>query len=108
MKLLLDEPAPRRLALHFPDGFDVHTVQQMGWAGRGNGELLCLAANRGFDASITVDQGIEYQQNLDILPLSVVIMVAVRNRLQELQPLVPGVVEVLCGSVSPRTYRVTV
>ena len=52
----------------------MHTVQKMGWEGVGNGALLCLAADHGFDALITVDQGFEHEQNRDILPVPVVIM----------------------------------
>ena len=106
MKLLLDESAPRRLAALSPGSFDVRTVQQMGWAGRGNGELLRLAVDYGFDALVTVDQGFEHEQNLNNLPVPVVIMVEGRNRLQELQPLVPGVVEVLSRGMQRRVYRV--
>ena len=55
MKLLLDESVPRRLALSFPDSYTVRTVQEMGWAGTGNGLLLSLAAREGFDALVTMD-----------------------------------------------------
>ena len=37
MKLLLDESVPRRLASSFPEAFTLRTVQEMGWAGTGNG-----------------------------------------------------------------------
>lgn len=73
MKVLLDESVPRRLASSIPDSFVTRTVQQMGWAGCGNGELLRLA----------VDQGFEHQQNVHKLPLPVVILIAGRTRLQE-------------------------
>ena len=106
MKLLLDESVPRRLASSFPTSFTVHTVQQMGWTGTGNGLLLSLAAGEGFDAFLTVDRGIEHQQNVSDLPLPVIIMLGVRNRLAELQPLVPGVMEVLSGDLQRRIYRV--
>ena len=79
----------------------------MGWAGRSNGDLLRLAGAHGFDAFITADQGIEYQQNLDTLPIPVVIMIASRTRVQELRPLVNQVVVVLTGDLQRRTYRVT-
>ena len=95
MKLLLDESIPRTLARHFPDTFHVRTVVQMGWSGTANGALLALAAKAGFDALITADRGIAHQQNPETLPLRVVIMVAPRTRVQELQPLVPRVVEAL-------------
>ena len=60
-RVLLDESTPRRLALSFPDSFETRTVQQMGWAGYGNGELLRIAADGGFDALVTVDKGFAYQ-----------------------------------------------
>ncbi len=106
MKLLLDESVPRRLDSFFPGPFDVRTVQQMGWAGSSNGDLLRLAADHAFDVLVTVDQGIAHEQNPDTLPLPVIIMIAARNRLQELQPLVPGVVSVLSGDLQRRIYRV--
>ena len=107
MKLLLDESVPRRLGSLFPDSFEVHTVQQMGWAGSKNGDLLRMANEYGFDAFLTVDQGIEYQQNLAGLAFPVIIMIAPRNRLEELQPLVPEVVAVLSGDLQSRIYHVT-
>ena len=106
MKLLLDESVPRRLAASFPKSFTVYTVQQMGWGGTGNGLLLAMAAGEDFDAFITVDRGIEHQQNTSDLPLPVIIMLGVRNRLAELQPIVPDVMEVLSGHLQRRTYRV--
>ena len=66
----------------------------MGWAGIKNGELLKLADTQ-FDALLTVDQGIEYQQNLSGLNISVVIMMALSNDADDLRPLLPAVEEVL-------------
>ena len=107
MKLLLDESIPRRLAHSFPESCTVQTVQQMGWAGTGNGRLLSLAADQGFNALVTVDRGMEYQQNLRDLPLPVIVMLAHRNRLPDLQPLVPNVMEVLGESLERVIYRIT-
>jgi hypothetical protein len=50
--LLLDECLDRRLARDIV-GHDVSTVQQMGWAGTQNGELLRRAAAAAFDAFVT-------------------------------------------------------
>ena len=108
MNLLLDESVPRRLAASFPESCVVRTVQQMGWAGTGSGRLLLLAAAEGFNALITVDRGIEHQQNAATLPVAVVIMLAPRNRLRELQPLVPGVVSVLSRDLQKRFYHVEI
>ena len=90
MKLPLDESVPRRLASSSPTSFTVHTVQDMGWAGTGNGLLSSLAAGEGLDAFLTVDRGIAHQQNVSDLTLPVLAMPGVRNRLAELQPSSPA------------------
>lgn len=62
MRILLDECVPwpvQKLLV----GHDCATVQQQGWGGIKNGELLRLAEPE-FDLFITTDQNIRYQQNL--------------------------------------------
>ena len=93
MRLLLDECVPKRLKRELP-GHDARTVQDLSWAGIKNGALLRLA-NGQFDALLTVDQGIEYQQNLSGLNISVVVMMAPSNDVDDLRPLLPGVQEAL-------------
>jgi hypothetical protein len=68
MLLLLDESVPRRLRHTLPS-HDVRTVVEMGWSGIKNGELLALAAANRFDAFVTVDKRLPYQQNLATLPI---------------------------------------
>jgi hypothetical protein len=63
MRILLDECVPRRLRQELP-GHDVRTVQELGWSGKKNGELLQLMAGQGFEVLVTVDQSIRHQQNL--------------------------------------------
>ena len=99
MKLLLDESVPKRLESFFPGEFEIHTVQQMGWTGSSNGNLLRIASAHGFDALVTVDRGIEHQQNQAYLTIPVIIMVAHQNRLSELRPLVPKVITVVSGNL---------
>jgi len=65
MRLLLDECVPKRLGRALP-GHEVRTVQEAGWAGVTNGALL-RAADGQFDALLTVDQGVQHQQNLAVL-----------------------------------------
>ncbi len=93
MRLLLDECVPKRLKHELP-GHEVKTVQDMGWAGIKNGALLKLADGQ-FDALLTVDQGIEYQQNRSGLTISVVVMLATSNDVDDLRPLLPGVEQAL-------------
>jgi len=98
--VLLDECVPRRLRRELP-GHDVHTVIEMGWSGIKNGPLLRRAAQE-FDVFLTVDQGVEYQQNPLGLDLAIVVMVAATNDIDDLRPLMPRVRETL-SSASPGT-----
>ena len=105
MRLLLDESVPRRfrssLAKH-----EVRTVIEMGWGGIQNGQLLALAADN-FDAFLTVDKNLPYQQNLITLPIAVIVLDAVSNELAALLLLLPALERAL-SSLKPRTYmRVT-
>lgn len=68
----------------------------MGWGGLENGELLQCAADAGFTAFITIDRNIQNQQNLDRLPVTIVLLEAPPNNLlEDLQPLIPNVVSAL-------------
>jgi predicted nuclease of predicted toxin-antitoxin system len=63
MKILVDECAPRALKLSLAaEGHECLTVQEAGWAGRSNGELLSLAETV-FEVLITLDTNLSYQQN---------------------------------------------
>ena len=99
--MLLDECVPRRLRREFP-GHDVRTVNEMGWSGVKNGPLLRRAAEE-FDVFLTVDQGVEYQQNLVGLDLAIIVMVATSNDIDDLRPLMPRMRETL-NSVSPGIF----
>lgn len=74
--------------------------------GTQNSMLLQLASERQFSALVSVDHGFEYQQNVNALPIPVVIMIAQTNRFQDLQPLVPDVVSILNSDPDIGFYRV--
>lgn len=93
MRILLDESLPRPLA-QLLAGHEAKTVSQIGWTSLSNGVLLRQAAER-FDALLTADQNIEFQQNLRDLPIAVVVLIAPSNRLESLEPLIPNVLEIL-------------
>jgi Domain of unknown function (DUF5615) len=93
MRVLLDECVPRKLRSELP-GHEVKTIVEMGWAGTKNGALLQRAAPE-FDVLLTVDQGIPYQQNLENLPLALIIIKAPSNDIKDLRPKMPKVLQVL-------------
>ena len=87
MRLLLDESVPARLRRSLT-GHSVKTTVEMGWGGVKNGALLAHAAKQ-FDAFLTVDKNLPYQQNLVALPIAVIVLEARSNELEALLPLVP-------------------
>lgn len=102
MRILLDESVPARLG-PLLTGHDAISVQRRGWAGIKNGKLLALAAGE-FDVLLSADKGLEYQQNLATLPIAVLIVLARSNRMQDMAPAVPGILDAL-GTLQPRTLR---
>jgi predicted nuclease of predicted toxin-antitoxin system len=92
MKVLIDECAPKVLKAFFAKhGHESLTVQEAGWAGKQNGELLKLAET-GFDVLITVDTNLRYQQNLEGRRIAVVILQSSSNRLDHLRQYFPACV----------------
>jgi hypothetical protein len=96
MKVLLDENLPHDLR-HLLVGHDVFTVAYLGWCGTVNGALLRRAADAGFDLLLTLDNGVQYQQNARTLPVAVVIVSAASSDIDDLRPLVPAVLDTLCN-----------
>lgn len=87
MKVLLDECVDWRVARAIV-GHDVKTARQMGWTTLKNGELLLLASQH-FDAFVTVDRNLSFQQNLGALN-RIIVLQARTNRLADLERLVPN------------------
>jgi hypothetical protein len=84
-------------------GHDIFTAAYMGWGGVENGELLRRAAAAGFDAVLTNDRGLEYQQNLDELPVAVVVILASANTIEAIRPAYAELLAVL-GRLRPREF----
>jgi len=85
VKILLDECVDRRLARDLV-GHLVSTVPKAGWAGIKNGALLALA-EKEFDAFVTVDRKISLEQDLRKFKISVLLLRARTNRLEDIRPL---------------------
>jgi predicted nuclease of predicted toxin-antitoxin system len=91
MKVLLDECTPRLLK-RLLSGFEVLTVQDLGWTGITNGALLAQAEGK-FDIFITTDKNLRYQQNLMGKQLSIIQLPT--NQVPVVELLAPSVQEVL-------------
>ena len=85
MKVLLDECLPRKFKNQL-QGHECSTVPEAGWAGKKNGELLVLAEAHGYEIFLTLDRGMEYEQNLKGREIAVILVAARSNRLSDLLP----------------------
>ena len=100
MKILLDEDLPHQLR-HEIAGHQIFTTAYMGWSGVENGDLLQRAADAGFDALITNDRGLEYEQDQSSLPLAVVVLILRENTIEAIRPLYPQLANTL-GNLKSR------
>lgn len=104
MKLLLDESVNVRLRHCFPE-HDARTVDYMRWKGIGNGELLALARQE-FDVFITRDRQIPNQQNITAGDIPIIVLYARSNSMDDLEPLVPQVLEALPNMQHGEVFRI--
>jgi hypothetical protein len=96
----LDECLPRILNDELSE-HEVRTTHEMQWHGIKNGKLLALAAHE-FDAFVTVDKSLRYQQNVVNVDIAIVTLGPKTNRFEDILPLVPRLREVL-PRLRPRT-----
>jgi predicted nuclease of predicted toxin-antitoxin system len=86
MKLLLDENLPKRLKNDFPT-HEIYAIRDKKWNGKKNGELIKLMLEENFDALLTFDKNIQYQQNFEKYPICILVLSAKNNSYLELSKL---------------------
>ena len=91
--MLLDECVDRRLAADIR-GHDVKTVPEAGWAALKNGDLLSRAHHE-FDALVTTDRNLPFQQDLSRFSIAVIVLRARSNRVIDLRRLIPELLTAL-------------
>ena len=91
--MLLDECVDRRLAADI-QGHDVKTVPEAGWAALKNGDLLSRAHHE-FDALVTTDRNLPFQQDLSRFSIAVIVLRARSNRVIDLRRLIPELLTAL-------------
>lgn len=105
MRVLLDEQLNQRHCLDFSSWIQATTVESQGWKGTKNGVLLRLAEQE-FDAFVTMDRGIEYQQNWQECELILIVVLAKTNRYADVRPLIPLVERALSTARPGQLIRV--
>jgi predicted nuclease of predicted toxin-antitoxin system len=87
MRLLLDENLPKRLKQDLVE-HEVYTAADKGWTGVSNGRLLGLLIENNFDALLTFDKNLQYQQNFTKYTITVIVLNAPDNSYQTLKLLI--------------------
>ena len=100
MKVLFDVNMPRPLRLELP-GHEIITAQTMGWDRLVNGDLLAAAEQNGFEAMVTADKNLSYQQNLSNRTIAIVVLPS--NKLRVLKQIAPAIRAALT-SIKPGDY----
>lgn len=89
MRLIFDEDLPSDLLPHFEsEGHEVVHVEELGWKGIRNSELLARTSAE-YDVLITGDTNMRYQQNLARYQIAVVVLQPRVKVLEQLIALVP-------------------
>jgi len=73
VRILFDHNVPKKLRSLLP-GHYVITSREMGWDTLKNGDLMTAAEGSGFEAMVTGDKSISYQQNLEGRKLALVVL----------------------------------
>jgi len=94
MRVLLDNNVNQRLAPLLV-GHEVIHVRDVSLDKHQNGELIAAAETLGFDALITCDKNMSYQQNLADRKIRILVLNSRRITLAHIAPLVPDVAEAL-------------
>ncbi len=91
MKIIIDECVPHIVKRRLPER-QIKTVQEMGWSGAKNGELLDLV-EQTFEVFITSDKNLRYQQNLRNRAIAILLLPS--NQIPIVENLLPQIDEAL-------------
>ena len=94
MRVLLDECTDEAFR-HGIAGHDCQTCRYAGLKGMTNGQLLAAAEKSGFQALITVDRNLQYQQRLHGREIALVILEGRTTNLDDLLALIPDMLAAL-------------
>ena len=106
MRLLLDENLPKRLKQDLA-GHEVYTAADKGWTGVSNGKLLTLLSENNFDALLTFDKNLQYQQNFSKYTIAVIVLNAPDNSYLTLKTLVDKIKTVLTTNLKPGPIEIS-
>ncbi len=100
MLIIFDQATPVPIRPYLK-GHTVRTAAQQGWDRLGNGDLLTVAEQAGFDILLTADKNILYQQNL--AGRKIAIIVRGRQQWPRLSPHIQRIIEAV-GAATRGSY----
>lgn len=90
LNILLDECVDRRLRRHLT-GHNVKTVQECGWSGLENGELVAKIGIQ-FELFITFDKNMLHQQNIAKYPMAFMVVTRPSQNPDDLKPMAEKII----------------
>jgi len=103
MKILLDECVTKQLK-KYPEAYEVSTVKELGWSGVKNGKLMTLCVENKFDILLTIDKNLMFQQNIDIYPVTIVVINSHTSKVEELITFLPAFLSQLKSFEKHKAY----
>lgn len=89
MKILLDECVTKRIKKYLSE-FDVFTINELGWTGKKNGELIALCLANNIEVLLTIDKNLEFQQNIKKYNITLVVLNSKTSKVEELVKFIPA------------------
>jgi len=86
---LLDECVTKHLKPYLNE-YEVFTVREMQWSGIKNGKLMSFCVEYSFDILLTIDKNLQYQQNLEKYPVTIVVLNTFTSKAEELITFLPS------------------
>src|ERR1043165_7248504 len=105
MKILLDECVTKHLKRYLSE-HEVFTVKEMQWGGITNGKLMALCTAESFDILLTIDKNLQFQQNIDKHPLTIIVFNTTSSKLEELVTYLPLFQAILPNLQKSRAYLI--
>jgi hypothetical protein len=105
LNILFDHNVNRHFARHLKEQ-NIKTAREMGWDKLVNGELLAAAAEAEFEALLSLDKNLRHQQNLNTLPIAIVVLDSVSNALSALIPFATHAQTLFAGTLEKCFYLI--
>jgi hypothetical protein len=103
--LLLDENIPKPLKKELT-AYQVYTVQELGWSGIEDKQLLNNAVAENFDVLITADKNLEYQHTISNFSIALIVIYPKLLKWEFIAPLVFQLISAIDEAEKGKIYHV--